>query len=83
MDLLKNTIQKNGTQAYKFADITVRVYVDLDELDSLMENGYQDEEGESVKPDSEEAAFDKLAREKILSLFPTDEPCKFYDANLS
>ena len=83
MDLLKNIIQKNGEQAYKFADITVRVFVDLDELESLMENGYQDEEGEFVKPESETEAFDKLAREKIRSLFPTDEPCKFYEVNLA
>ena len=82
--MLDNNLQRNGKQAYKFATITVRVYVDLDELEQATENGYQDPvDGEFKKFDSEVEAFDHLAREKILSLFPTDEPCKHYETDLS
>ncbi len=81
---LENNIQRNREQAYKFATITVRVYVDLDELEQAVENGYQDPvSGEFEKFESEPEAFDYLARQKILSLFPTDEPCKHYETDLS
>lgn len=79
--ILENKIQSNGTDAYKFATTTFRVYVNEAELEQLMEDGY-DDNGELIKPTREEA-FAYLANEEILKMYSSDANVKMYEIDLA
>lgn len=79
---LANKIQSNGTEAYKFATTTFRVYVNENELENLMENGYEDF-GEKVEHPTREQAFEYLANEEILKMYRSDANVKMYEIDLA
>jgi hypothetical protein len=69
---MDNKLQDNGKEYYKFATITVRVFVDKDEVENAAGDSFDTEE-----------AFDKLAKKKITELFPTETPVKHYETDLA
>ena len=69
--MLDNKLESNNREYYKFATVTVRVFVDKDDVDEITMNGNTVE------------AFDILAKEKIAALFPTEHPIKHYETDLA
>lgn len=79
---LSNKIQKNNRDYYKFATVTLRVYVDKSEVERVMEEGYFDG-AETIKPATELEAFDLLASEEVMKMFHSDVNVKHYETDLA
>lgn len=81
--MLENSLRDNGNQYYKFATITVRVFVDKNEVEQEMDRSVDPVNGEQKNWKTEEEVFDAIAKEKIRDMFKSDEPCKLCDISLS